>query len=224
MALTGSDKKLIYFGALLAAASASYLLLISPMADRVDSLRHELDKCSDEASVLISRSDEYDKSKKTFERAEEDYNASFSGFCGAGNYESIDELLTDRLLNMNLSPVSLNMTDSESGGLIPYNFASNKQAQDYAFDYSSYIVPIDVELSFEGSFNGSLKYVDILNETEGVSVRSISFKALSPSGAYSSGLIGSMVRTDIVLTVYTYDSESFLKSISPTDKIENIVN
>ncbi|WP_432649448.1 hypothetical protein [Huintestinicola sp.] len=224
MALTGSDKKLIYFGALLAAASASYLLLISPMADRVNSLRHELDKCSDEASVLISRSEEYDRSKKNYERAEDDYNDSFSGFCRAGNYESIDELLTDRLLNMNLSPVSLNMSDSESGALIPYNFAGNKQAEDYAFDYSSYIVPIDVELSFEGSFSGSLRYVDLLNETEGVSVRSVSFKELSPNGAYSSGLIGSMVRTDIVLTVYTYDSDSFFKSVSPVDKKEDIVN
>lgn len=224
MALTGSDKKLIYFGALLAAASASYLLLISPMADRVSSLRHELNKCSDEASVVISRSEEYDKSKKSYERAEADYNASFSGFCRAGDYESVDELLTDRLLNMNLSPVSLNMSDSESGWLIPYNFTGNKQAEEYAFDYSSYIVPIDAELSFEGSFNGSLRYVDFLNETEGVSVRSVTFKPLSPYGAYSSGLIGSMVRTDIVLTVYTYDSDSFLKSVSPVDKVENTVN
>lgn len=220
MALTGSDKKLIYFGALLAAASASYLLLISPMADRVDSLRHELNRCSDEASAVILRSEEYDRAKKNYERAEEEYNDSFSGFCRAGDYESIDELLTDRLLIMNLSPVSLNMSDSENGTLVPYNFAGNKQAEDYAFDYSSYIVPIDVELSFEGSFNGSLKYVDFLNETEGVSVHSVSFKALSPNGAYSSGLIGSMVRTDIVLTVYTYDSESFLKSVSPAEKTE----
>lgn len=220
MALTVSDKKLIYFGALLAAASASYLLLISPMADRVDSLRHELNRCSDEASAIILRSEEYDRAKKNYERAEEEYNDSFSGFCRAGDYESIDELLTDRLLIMNLSPVSLNMSDSENGTLIPYNFAGNKQAEDYAFDYSSYIVPIDVELSFEGSFNGSLKYVDFLNETEGVSVHSVSFKALSPNGAYSSGLIGSMVRTDIVLTVYTYDSESFLKSVSPAEKTE----
>ncbi|MDY3793274.1 MAG: hypothetical protein SOZ56_12510 [Oscillospiraceae bacterium] len=220
MALTDSDKKLIYFGALLAAASASYLLLISPLADRVSELRHELNKCSDEASVVISRSEEYDKSKKSFERAENEYNVSFSGFCRAGDYESIDELLTDRLLNMNLSPVSLNMSDSESGALIPYNFTDKKQAEDYAFNYSSYIVPIDVELSFEGSFNGSLRYVDFLNETEGISVRSVSFKEISPNGAYSSGLIGSMVRTDISLTVYTYDSDSFLKSANPSDKME----
>ena len=33
MALKSSDKKLIYFGALLAAVSAAYLLVISPMAD-----------------------------------------------------------------------------------------------------------------------------------------------------------------------------------------------
>lgn len=224
MALTGSDKKLIYFGALLAAASASYLLLISPMADRVSSLRHELNKYSGEASAVISQSEEYDRAKKSYERAEEDYNASFSGFCRAGDYESVDELLTNGLLNMNLSPVSLTMTDSESGGLIPYNFTGNKQAEEYAFDYSSYIVPIDVELSFEGSFNGSLKYVDFLNETEGVSVRSVSFKPLSPNGAYSSGLIGSVVRADILLTVYTYDSDSFLKSVSPAPEKENVGN
>ena len=221
MALTGSDKKLIYFGALLAAASASYLLLISPMADRVSELRNELNKCSDEAVTVISRSEEYDKSKKSYEKAEKEYNCSFSGFCRAGDFESVDELLTDKLLSMNLSPVSLNMSDSDSGALVPYNFAGNKQAEEYAFDYSSYIVPIDVELSYEGSFSGALKYVDFLNETEGVSVRSVSFKELSPSGAYSSGLIGSMVRTDIALTVYTYDSDSFLNSVSPSDKSEN---
>ncbi|MGN1100791.1 MAG: hypothetical protein ACI4RG_01270, partial [Huintestinicola sp.] len=95
MALTGSDKKLIYFGALLAAASASYLLLISPMADRVNELRSELNKCSDEAVTVISRSEEYDKSKKSYEKAENEYNRSFSGFCRAGDFESVDELLTD---------------------------------------------------------------------------------------------------------------------------------
>lgn len=218
MALKSSDKKLIYFGALLAAVSAAYLLVISPMADNVMSLQRELDKCSDDAAKLVSECDEYDRAQKDYDRAEKEYKSSFSGFCRAGNYESIDELLTGKLIEMNLTPVYLDMTDSESGSLVPYNFAGNKQAEDYAFDYSSYIVPIDAEMKFEGSFSGALKYVDFLSGTEGISVRSVSFTALSPNGAYSSGLIGSMVRADITLTAYTYDSDSFINSVTPAEK------
>lgn len=218
MALKSSDKKLIYSGALLAVVSAAYLLVISPMADNVKALQRELDKYSDEAAELVSECEDYDSAQKNYERAEKEYKGSFSGFCRAGNPESIDELLTVKLLEMNLTPVYLDMTDSESGSLVPYNFAGNKQAENYAFDYSSYIVPIDAEMKFEGSFSGALRYVDFLNKTEGISVRSVSFAALSPNGAYSSGLIGSMVRADITLTAYTYDSDSFINSVTPSER------
>ena len=218
MKLTSGDKKLIYSGALLAAVSLCYMLIISPMAERVRVLRAELEDCSAKADTVISQSAELDRNKKHYGLAEEKYHSSFSGFCGAGNNESVDELLTGTLLEMNLSPVSLDMVTAEGKTLIPYNFTDSTEMSSYAFSYSEYIIPIEVRLSMEGSFSGALKYMDFLNETEGVAVNSVSFKTLSPNGAYSSGIIGSMVRADICLTVYTYDSEGFLAAAMPDEQ------
>ena len=218
MKLTSGDKKLIYSGALLAAVSLCYMLIISPMAERVSGLRAELEECSAKADTVISQSAELDRNKSRYELAEDKYNSSFSGFCAAGNNESVDELLTGTLLEMNLSPVSLDMYTAEGKTLIPYNFSDSTEAGGYAFSYSEYIIPIEVRLSMEGSFSGALKYMDFLNETEGVAVNSVSFKTLSPDGAYSSGIIGSMVRADISLTVYTYDSEGFLAAAMPDEQ------
>jgi len=218
MKLTRGDKKLIYSGALLAALSLCYMLIISPMAERVSGLRAELEECGAKADTVISQSAELDRNKSRYELAEEKYHSSFSGFCAAGNNESVDELLTGTLLEMNLSPVSLDMFTAEGKTLIPYNFTDSTEADGYVFSYSEYIIPIEVQLSMEGSFSGALKYMDFLNETEGVAVNSVSFKTLSPDGAYSSGIIGSMVRADISLTVFTYDSEGFLAAAMPDEQ------
>ena len=66
MKLTRGDKKLIYSGALLAALSLCYMLIISPMAERVSGLRAELEECGAKADTVISQSAELDRNKSRY--------------------------------------------------------------------------------------------------------------------------------------------------------------
>lgn len=212
MAFSPRDKRLIYFGSLLAAVTAAYVGIISPLTEDIKSLDAELNRLSDKAQGMMERCSEYDDIKTRYGQSMIEYNRTAVGFCKARDYESLDEMLTGQLLEKWLTPIKLEMKRGDgSEELAPYNF-TGAGITDPAGFCSDYIIPVEVTMSFGGSFSGAMEYIDFLNSSDGIFLKNTEFSALRPEDGEQTGtgLVGSMVNVKASFTVYTYDKEGFM--------------
>ena len=218
--LSKKDKSLIYLCILLAIGAAAYIFGISPIMDKRDKLQKKLTSVSAKADKASSDALMYDiivesslDSKSAYENIRKNFKDSLLP-------ENADDYLTKGLQDCGISPENMSFSVSESSGedgieIAPYNYVVEESETE--------LIPItivkefNVEVTCSGNMDSIRKYMEFLNETDGLYISDVSLTPSTTNIAENELLTAApdltkgnpAVEADISAVYYIYDSKYY---------------
>lgn len=224
-ALTKKDKKLIYFCSVFAAASLAYMLLISPKMNELADLEADYSSADSMAGDVSFKLMSHEISKIYLDETKVDFGKNSVGFCNMAETEEIDEFISQEARKLRLVPQSLDISgQSVFSQLAPYSDKVSSDSTDGEEDYegssvefptSEYVLQRKCSVTVRGSMPNIMKYVDMLNSTDGFRVTNLDFRNESQDGGETYIKADSaQISASVSFTIYRYDKEGAEEMIS----------